>query len=260
MDHVVYYFSGTGNSLQVVKELERRGANARSIVKELEDAMENSKGVVTCNAKRVGFVFPLYYLGLPEILHRFMKAIFLPNVTYVYQITTMGWKMRGGAISQTKQYLAAKGISLSMGVYFHMPMNDFTYATVCKPQRQTKILAQFEQKMNSVWNNIQGEKNHFDREPFKFLTKKENSSFCNKVKEADQNFYVTKECTGCGICEKVCSCKNLKLVNKKPAWNHECQGCLACFHYCPSHAIHYRGKESAQYHNPQIDATEKIKW
>jgi len=66
-------------------------------------------------------------------------------------------------------------------------------------------------------------------------------------------------CTGCGICEKVCTTGRIKLRNGKPSWNGpDCNYCYACFNYCPAQSIgvkHYT-KKLGRYHHPEISAAD----
>lgn len=262
MKHVVYYFTGTGNTLAVAKAFEDQGASVISIASEMQKNQIDNASSIKCDADKVGFCFPLYYLGLPKIFHEFLEKLELSNATYVYMVCSMGWKLRGGAIKQMKQHLSKKNITLNMGCYIHMPMNDFTLVSVCEPKKQKVILEGFQKDMDKILARVEHSKKYFDWEPLNFLVEKRNLPFCEKVSSDDQKYVVTDKCIGCGICSKVCSCKNVELVDGKPLWKHNCQGCLACFHYCPQYAIVYNGKgeEIPHYHHPNVSAMELEKY
>lgn len=87
--HIVYYFSGTGNSLTVAKEIEAQGALVSSIASEMRKSQKNGTPIIKCDADKVGFVFPLYYLGLPKMVHEFLEKLVLTKATYVYMVCTM---------------------------------------------------------------------------------------------------------------------------------------------------------------------------
>jgi NAD-dependent dihydropyrimidine dehydrogenase PreA subunit len=74
-----------------------------------------------------------------------------------------------------------------------------------------------------------------------------------------EKFYANDKCTGCGICEKVCSLKNIKVAGK-PQWGKTCTQCHACIHYCPAKAVQYgKGTEKkGRYKNPKISLQEMM--
>ncbi|MDF2524066.1 MAG: 4Fe-4S ferredoxin, partial [Clostridiales bacterium] len=82
----------------------------------------------------------------------------------------------------------------------------------------------------------------------------------NKKAIDTSHFYSNESCTGCGICEKVCNCNNIR-VNERPVWGNKCTQCLACVHYCPVNASQY-GKSThkkGRYTNPNIRIEEIMK-
>lgn len=261
MEHIVYYFSGTGNSLAVAKNLESIGAQVRSIATEYQRMLSDGKTNILCSAEKVGFVVPTYYLGLPEIVHCFMEALQLKNTKYVYLVATMGWSIKGGVIQQMKKYLTAKNSRLDMGCYIQMPMNDITMVKPDSPQRQEKLLKKAEGKIRKVVSAVSAEKSFCDFEPIAFRADKRNLPFCKTSKTEDKKFTVTQACTGCGICEKICPVNNI-LLAKKPQWQHKCQLCLSCFHSCPQKAILFDGKgaDLPHYHHPDFSLSQKEKY
>ena len=67
----VYYFSGTGNSLYVAKELHKRipESNIIPIVSLV------NKDVIEANAEAVGFIFPIYFTAVPEVVKNFIEKL-----------------------------------------------------------------------------------------------------------------------------------------------------------------------------------------
>ena len=81
----------------------------------------------------------------------------------------------------------------------------------------------------------------------------------NKKAIDPSKFQADHNCTGCGICEDVCNCNNIK-VEGSPQWGQRCTQCLACVHYCPEKAIQY-GKttvKKGRYTNPHIRLDEIV--
>ena len=58
-------------------------------------------------------------------------------------------------------------------------------------------------------------------------------------KYADNPFTISEECISCGLCSRVCPCKNIELVDGTPTFLHHCANCMACVVSCPKRAIGY---------------------
>lgn len=80
----IYYFSGTGNSLHVAKELQKRipGANLISIVNLL------TKDGIETNGETVGFVFPIHGMTIPIPVKKFIKKLDLKSTKCIFAIAT----------------------------------------------------------------------------------------------------------------------------------------------------------------------------
>ena len=103
----IYYFSGTGNSLHVAKDLQKRipETNLIPIVSLL------NKDSVKSNGETVGFVFPIHGMTIPIPVKTFLKKLNLQSAHYIFAIAT-----RGGtkcfAFSKIDDLLKKKGKSL----------------------------------------------------------------------------------------------------------------------------------------------------
>jgi len=70
-------------------------------------------------------------------------------------------------------------------------------------------------------------------------------------------------CSGCGICSRICLSNRIEMKNNKPIWNKKikCIFCFACIHYCPNHAIQIKNSKTivrGRYHHPEISIEEII--
>ncbi|MDD4097061.1 MAG: EFR1 family ferrodoxin [Oscillospiraceae bacterium] len=80
----------------------------------------------------------------------------------------------------------------------------------------------------------------------------------------EKKFCAEENCTGCGLCEKVCLSGKIKMIDGKPVWDKKvnCYFCFACIHYCPVKAIQIKGsksKERGRYHHSDVSAAEIMK-
>ncbi|MBN1584290.1 MAG: EFR1 family ferrodoxin [Anaerolineae bacterium] len=86
MSTEIYYFSGTGNSLHVARELQKRIPEARLVP---IVALVDRKSVIA-HGETVGFVFPHYASTLPKVVHRFIEKLDLESARCLFAIATRG--------------------------------------------------------------------------------------------------------------------------------------------------------------------------
>ncbi|MFX0200735.1 MAG: EFR1 family ferrodoxin [Candidatus Hodarchaeota archaeon] len=86
MSTELYYFSGTGNSLHVARELQKRIPRAKLIP---IISLVNEE-TVTTNGKTIGFMFPHYASTLPKIVYTFIEKLNLESAQYLFAIATRG--------------------------------------------------------------------------------------------------------------------------------------------------------------------------
>lgn len=109
MSSVIYYFSGTGNSL----------AAAKTIAKELKNTTvismrNNPKDVPVKKAEYVGFIYPTYFQDMPNHVKEFIEQLEIGEAKYIFAIPTCGTLlMVGNSIVHLNKILSKKGKSLS---------------------------------------------------------------------------------------------------------------------------------------------------
>ena len=60
-------------------------------------------------------------------------------------------------------------------------------------------------------------------------------------------YSASSQCTGCGLCAKMCPEKNIKLQDERPVFGRKCLFCMRCINQCPENAILYDNKQCHQY-------------
>ena len=249
----IFWFSGTGNSLKAAKDIgEIINGNLRSMASEV--TASNPK----TDAEAVGFVLPVYYLGIPKMAETFIKKLDITRAKYVFVAATRGVHIVGAVISQVKKILIEKGIKLDYGAYITMAENDFTYATVSSEEVQKRRLAAYPARLNKIAAQIKRGKRRKDFELTKSLLNARRKVYLGKTEDFASFYASSEECNGCGICVKLCSENNISLENGRPVWKQNCQICLACFHNCPKKAVSHkgRGEEIPRYRHPEIKINE----
>lgn len=72
MSSKIYYFSGTGNSLSIARELEKSLSEKGSID---QLSMLRNEESVQIDTDVLGFVFPVYFMNMPDILKSFIEKL-----------------------------------------------------------------------------------------------------------------------------------------------------------------------------------------
>lgn len=253
----VFYFSGTGNSLYVASSINTHIDNSKltPIAKVVDQDYEIDDDITD-----IGFVFPLYYLSLPEIVLRFISQLNIPKDVHIYAVVTRAFPPMGGAIRHLRGLLRGKHRELKMGLYLNMPSNDLILFNTFRKGKNSKMLASANIKIPSIIEVIQRREVKFSFEPFSFLRSVRHNKFLKRLNVTDQNYHVTMKCNGCGICEKICPVNNIVLENMNPVWLHEgkCQECEGCINLCPLKAIEYgtKSRNKSRYFNPDVKIKE----
>jgi ferredoxin len=256
MKTIIYFFSGTGNSLKVAKDLAKNLGNAELIPIAKVWQQEN----IIPTAEKVGFVFPLYFAGVPAIVHNFLDRIKLNNVNYIFAVITSHGGGSGATLYQINKKLKIKSKSLSAGFSIEMPGNYIPMYDITSEEEQKLVFEKSKERISHITEIIKDNKFEIKRETVPFIGNIISNYFSKKFSEKDKKFITDEKCNSCGVCETVCPVNNIKIVDGKPQWQHKCQQCLACIHFCPTFAIQYGNKtmKRKRYHHPEITLKDII--
>lgn len=246
----IYYFTGTGNSLQIAIDI------SKQFDESLLTKISDYNGEIV-SGESLGIVFPVYNFGLPQIVVEFLKKLNVSETVYIYAVANYG-ALPGKALDQCKSMLKQKNRDLSSGFLINMPGNNITFYDAYSKKKQQKLFAAEQKRTKFIINNVKGmkkleiEKSNYliDRIFYKVLYNK-----ISCFHKADMNYSVSNECSGCGLCEFRCQVKNINIANGKPEWQHHCEKCMACIQSCPNKAIDFKGKtkDRTRYLNPNIE-------
>ena len=84
---MIFYFSGTGNSAWVARQL-AKGQNEELLSIAME--IDRNKAYKLKEGEKVGFVFPVYAWGPPKIVLRFIHQLKLDKPGYLFFVCTCG--------------------------------------------------------------------------------------------------------------------------------------------------------------------------
>ncbi len=235
MTTIIYYFTGTGNSLAAARRI---GVAQDDCMLVPIASLEDTAGGIAPQADRVGIVCPVYDGGLPVMVAEFAKRLDLSRADYVFAVVTMG----GTGVSALRQLdglLRAQGRGLDAAFAVRMPGN---FPPLYRPQSGSKrdeCLASAEKRLAEIGEAIaRGQAAPPGVALLSAVVKAVTyGSFSKNVHGGDTAFSVSDACTGCGTCTRVCPAGNIALAAGRPAWNHRCELCCACLHFCPVEAI-----------------------
>jgi len=255
----IYYFTGTGNSLAITKELAKKitGAKIINIAKAVRGNLETS-------ADKIGIVFPVYFFGLPLMVVDFIKKLKIKKSNYNFAITNYGG-MPGASLPQLAKMFKNKGLKLSAGFGIKMPDNYiplYDTAKIYNKKIMNNIYQNMKKKINVIVEHVK-KQNPYKMEKNNFLVNLIVSGllyniFAPRFSNLDRKFWANENCNSCKICYKICPAKNIVMKNKLPEWQHKCEQCFACLHWCPKEAIQYSQKTEtrSRYQNPNVNVKE----
>lgn len=248
---MVFYFTGTGNSLYIAKQIEENPLSIPQIIhrKNQEYAADS-----------IGIVAPVYGHEVPLMVKDFMqKAVF--HTDYFYMILTYG-NRHGGAAELAKKLCDECGIAVN---YIRVIMMADNWLPGFDMNEQKKIDKKVEENLAVILDDLAAHKNGISE--VTDTDRIAHQQFLNRMSlmpaDAWQHLLrVTDDCSGCGICEKVCPSASVHMVNGKAVHiPGSCQTCLACAHACPQKAIQLTIPEvnsDARYRNEHISLQEII--
>jgi flavodoxin/ferredoxin len=270
MKAVIYYFSGTGNSLYVAK-----GIAAALDAELLPIASSLSEDKIRVKADVAGIVFPVYYGDLPLPVRKFAKKLTDIQNIYLFSVCTFGGAA-GDSHKTLKQIVQGRGGQIAATYGVHMPQNAFYKFW----EKHRPLYRRWQKNLPVVVANTisRREGTFFRNILFDLIFKgiqawvkpRYAKSFAAKsgispdlpldelIHFNDVGFKVhIRACTGCGLCEKVCPAGNIEMQLNKPFWRHQCWNCLACYNYCPEKAISSSiAAEGYYYRHPDITVQE----
>lgn len=246
MSKTIFYFSGTGNSLKTAKDI----ADGIEDVDLVSMSMAIDDNLV-CNSDVVGFVFPIYFFGIPNRVFRFINQLKIKKDAYLFAVLTYG-SYSGNGLASVDSLLKKKGSHLSYGATLKM-VDNYILLLKIKEDTAKKTLAKSKVALKPIIRDIKNMRENKIKgiNPLvDYINQRYHVTFANK----DTYFTVSDQCTHCGVCVHVCPAHNIDLIDGRPIYNHRCEQCLACLHWCPVEAINWKGKteHKKRYHHPAI--------
>jgi ferredoxin len=251
---IIYYFTGTGNSLKIAKDISQNIPNSE--IRSIAAVLAKSKESLVVSEK-VGIVFPVYVDGLPIIVERFVRNLKANQNTYLFAVANFGGSA-GGALIQMENLLVEKGCHLAAAFGIKMPDNT---QIMFPPSSQEEQLLDFQretQTAEKIAKTVIQNAEASQKQPHSIYQR----PHAFDPVEMSKKFFFDDKCNGCAVCESVCPMGNIVMESMRPHWQDRCEMCLACMQWCPEQAIQFGARTASwgRYHHPDIRIEELMRF
>ena len=244
---MIYYFTGTGNSLCVARQLaEETGEGLASIAEIMRGKPFPEPGRLT------GIVYPVFAWAPPKIVVDFVKQYRAQlNTDYIFSVCTAG----GSCVGSMTRLEKALGRPLDSAYCLIMPNNFMIGMDVDAGEAAEKKLKEAQAQIPSIAKALLERKQEISgikRGALRMFMSAAAESFFNTFAlSSAHKFYAKDSCNACRLCGEVCPTENIQ-IDQKPLWGKDCTLCFACINHCPVKAIQYgKGTEKkGRYVNP----------
>ena len=249
---MVFYFTGTGNSLYVAKQIEEDPLSIPQVMR---------TGNSEFTSESIGIVAPVYGHELPPMVKEFLKNQTF-HTDYFYIILTYG-NRHGGAAELAEKFCEECGIAVN---YINVIIMVDNWLPGFDMNEQKKIDKKFEGNMAAILADLAAHKSMISE--VTDTDRAAHQQFLDRMSQMPADAWqhllrVTAACTGCGICEKVCPSASVHIEDGRAVHiPGNCQTCLACAHACPEKAVQLTIPEvnpDARYRNEHISLQEIMK-
>ena len=145
---MIFYFTGTGNSYAAAKALLKKD---EKLVSMGEAIRKRAYAYRIEEDETIGFVFPVYFFGLPTAVEWFTRKLRLTGgrAGFTYAVITCG-SSPGNADAALGKILAGKQISLDQCYRLVMPDNYFIMLPIPSEDEQNEILAKADRTLKMI--------------------------------------------------------------------------------------------------------------
>ena len=256
MDNMIFYYSGTGNSLYDAISIGKSLKNVKLI--SMRHVDNNKMKISSCET--IGFVFPVHHWGMPETVRNYIKKLKIGKASYVYAVVTFN-KWEANCIAELAKLLKEKGCELHYASLHKNVNSNITsiFQNTYNISQNVKAENELEQIISDIM--LQKKNRIPDRNIVKEWGRRLVYGRMTKFRMPDHSFFINSRCDSCGLCKEICGLRNITLKDTKPVFLHKCDHCLACIQYCPKQAIDYGRitKERKRYHHPFVSSARIAK-
>ena len=261
----IYYFSGSGNSFAVAKDV---ATKLNAVLTPIMSVINQEN--ITSKADIIGFVFPIYDFKPPQFMETFISELKNIQSKYIFAICTYG-VTPSKSLKHLEKTINFYGGHLYAGFAVEMPQNGLGSGKLTEVQ-QERMFNNWKKRVDEISEDIKNMKKDEIQTSILFFSFFNTRilrlipvyfAFLNRVlfKGIDSLAFTSNgKCTGCGTCLKICSQKNIEIVDNKPVWSDHCINCFACLNWCPNGAITPGDADLSikNYHHPEVKISDML--
>ncbi len=232
-----YYFSGTGNTLLIVKAMkktfEEKGVEVR--LRRIE-----KNPVIDSDSDIIGLAFPVAVQGTYPFVWNFIKSLPPSYGKKIFMVDTME-SFSGGVIGPMKKIVKRKGYRPIGALEIRMPSNLLN-KKIDMDENSLKIKSGIEKAEKYAEKLLSGQ-TEWKRVPVisDFMSIFSKSKILWRLFRKLFKMKSDKDkCTKCGLCEKLCPVDNVTVENLVH-FDNSCVFCIRCVSFCPAEAISIEG-------------------
>jgi len=237
---LIFYFTATGNSLYVARQL----ADGKNEPLSIPQLLKNRQ--LEFEADEIGFVFPTFGHMTPNLVREFLQASRL-KADYFFCVPTFGarkctmvefWDKLAQSCGYKFDYICT--LMMVDNWLHHFDMTEQMKMDKHIPENLAKIQQDISERRQWHEPTTQEERDqHAD-----FLQRTGMNERDGYIMSASERFVIEGNCIECSICTQVCPRGNYKLTSRGITATGQCDYCLACIHACPQKAIQFRPSDN----------------